>query len=164
MAARPRSNLIAAAALCALGGCGSGSSGASDGAATDDGSLFSCESETRAIAFATGVERMSDGGGYRARVTSAMPGVPTKGTDTWTVTILDAGGSPVDDALTKVVPFMPDHNHGTSVKAAVTANGGGGYTITPLYFFMAGYWEVTLTLQPATGTADSVMFPVCVPG
>jgi hypothetical protein len=46
----------------------------------------------------------------------------------------------------------------------VTPTGSDGtYAITPLYLFMAGYWEVTLTIQVGA-TRDDVVFPVCISG
>jgi len=92
------------------------------------------------------------------------PGPPVKGSNTWTVRILDPGGTPTDGLAMTVLPFMPDHGHGSTVKAAVTPMGDGVYVIKPLYLYMPGYWEVTLTVQPTGGTKDSVMFPVCIPG
>jgi hypothetical protein len=64
----------------------------------------------------------------------------------------------------KATPFMPDHGHGTGVKAVVTPTGSDGrYEVAPLYLFMPGYWEVTLTVQ--TGAVrDDVVFPVCISG
>jgi hypothetical protein len=38
-----------------------------------------------------------------------------------------------------------------------------GYTITPLYFFMPGLWQVTLQAMTPAGD-DSTVFNFCVPG
>src|SRR5690242_1168531 len=48
---------------------------------------------------------------------NSMPGPPVKGTNTWTVKLLDMNNQPITDAAAnmKVEPFMPDHGHGTSV-------------------------------------------------
>ncbi len=43
---------------------------------------------------------------------------------------------------------MPDHGHGTSVNASVTANSDGTYTVAPLYFFMPGVWRINLRRSP----------------
>ena len=60
--------------------------------------------------------------------------------------------------------FMPDHGHPSSVKPAATDVGGGMYEVTPLYLFMAGYWEVTLTFVPPGGVKQAIVFPLCISG
>jgi hypothetical protein len=35
--------------------------------------------------------------------------------------------------------------------------------VSKIDFFMAGYWEQKLDLQPASGTADKAVFAICVP-
>jgi hypothetical protein len=126
--------------------------------------LYSCATETRAPDdYTEAVTRTSAKGTYVATVTTSNPSPPAKGSDSWTVQIDDAGGAAIDGLTIGVVPFMPDHGHGTTVRALVTADGGGVYVMAPLYLYMEGYWEVTLNLQPPGGTPDTVMFPVCIP-
>jgi YtkA-like len=129
-----------------------------------DAALFSCDTETRAVAYTPNLSRVSPSGAFSAVLVASDPGPPAKGTDTWTVRILDQGGAPLDGLEMTALPFMPDHGHGTSVKAVVSPLGGGTYTVAPLYLYMPGYWEVTLNLKTAAGTKDSVMFPICIPG
>jgi hypothetical protein len=93
---------------------------------------------------------------------------PAKGQDTWTIEVDDAtAGTPVDGVTMTVTPRMPDHRHGTT-PVQVTPTGSGKYTLDPVNLYMAGYWEVTLSLGTAANsdagsTADSAMFPICVP-
>lgn len=154
--------LLGAAALTAAAGCGSGNQSGTDAGA--DTMLFSCVTETRAVPYTPGMERTSTSGAYLGRLLSSAMNPPGKGIDTWSVQIVDSSAAPVDGLTVKAVPFMPDHNHGTSKKAVVTPEGEGRYTVTPVYFFMAGYWEVELTFQLAGGAPDAVMFPICIPG
>jgi hypothetical protein len=96
------------------------------------------------------------------------PGPPIVGTNTWTVQVLDGGGKPVTGATFTWLPgdksvWMPEHGHGSTAQPQVTANADGTYTITPLYFFMAGLWQVTLQVQAGTMT-DSVVYSFCVGG
>jgi hypothetical protein len=129
-----------------------------------DAQFFSCDTETRATREPVGLDKTSKMGTFDVKVTAGDPDPAVKGTNTWTVQINDATATPVDGLTVKVTPFMPDHNHGTSVKAAVTPMGSGGYSITPLYLYMAGYWEITLDITPATGSSDSVVLPICIQG
>lgn len=86
----------------------------------------------------------------------------------WTIAVADATtGAPVTGAPVSVLPWMPDHGHGTSVKAVVTEDAAtpGQYALEPLYFFMAGYWTVTITINGGSadgGAADSVVFSLCL--
>jgi hypothetical protein len=130
----------------------------------DDATFFSCDTETRATREPVGLDKMSKMGTFDVKVTAGSPDPAVKGPNTWTVQIDDGTGAPVDGLTLKVTPFMPDHNHGTSVKATVTPMGSGGYAITPLYLYMAGYWEVTVDITPATGSSDSVVLPICIQG
>ena len=58
---------------------------------------------------------------------------------------------------------MPDHGHGTSVSATVTANQDGTYRAAPLYFFMPGVWRVSFSV-PANQLSDVGDFYFCIPG
>jgi hypothetical protein len=131
----------------------------------DDAGFYSCATETRAVADPTGLDKMSMKASYDVKLTTAAPAPAIKGTNTWTVNVADASAAPVPGLSIKVTPFMPDHEHGTSIKAAVTDNGDGSYKITPLYLYMAGYWEITLDFA-AAGSApeDTVVLPVCIQG
>jgi hypothetical protein len=147
-------------ATCAAAGCGSGGGAASPDAT---GKLSSCATETRAVMYTPNLSRMSDMGAFTAVLVDSEPGPPIKGTNDWTVRILDAAGNPVDGLAITAVPKMPDHPHPPSVLPVVTDKGGGVYDLAPVYLFMAGYWTVTLTLQPTAGAADTVTFPICIP-
>lgn len=141
------------------GGCGGG------GGTTPDskGMLSSCATETRAIPYMPNLSRMSDSGAFTAVLVDSVPGPPIKGINDWTVRILDAGGNPVAGLAITATPKMPDHNHPPNVVPVVTDKGGGVYDLAPVFLFMAGYWTVTLTIQPASGALDTVTFPVCIP-
>jgi hypothetical protein len=70
-----------------------------------------------------------------------------------------------------VSPYMPDHGHGTSITPVATGEGSGDYQVAPLYLFMSGYWEITLSmLAPpsgadagASGPPETVVFKTCIP-
>src|SRR5262245_50012494 len=161
-----RGALVLALAAGSVFGCNS--STMSPITSTDSGAAFySCDTEMRPH-YGTGDgglhQAASKAGTYMAVIQTVSPDPAIKGTDTMTVQIVDGTGAPVDGLTMKATPYMPDHTHGTSVKAVVTAGGGGMYTITPLYLYMAGYWEITLDLTPATGTPDSVVLPICIQG
>jgi len=152
-------------------GCGGGNDAADQGG---DASalLYSCATETRAVPYTANLSRPSLSGKSTAILVKSQPtngtrepGPPIKGTNDWTLKILDASGAPEDGLTLKASLFMPDHGHGPSVEPVVTPVSGqsGVYLASPVWFFMEGYWEVTFTWQPATGAQESVVFPICIP-
>jgi hypothetical protein len=163
--------LVTGALAVGAAGCGGQNDAADPGV---DGSvlLYSCATETRAVPYTANLSRPSVSGLSTAILVKSVPtndtsepGPPIKGTNDWTVKILDANGAPEDGLTIKASLFMPDHGHGPSVEPTVTPVSGqaGTYLASPVWFFMEGYWEVTFTWQPATGAQESVVFPICIP-
>jgi hypothetical protein len=131
----------------------------------DSGPLYACATETRAVAYVPNLSRTSATGTYTAVLVMADPAPPAKGNNSWTVEIRDASQAPVDGLTITGAANMPDHGHPPSVKPVVKATGAPGqYSVMPLDFFMAGYWEVTLTFQPPGGAKESIVFNICIAG
>jgi hypothetical protein len=103
----------------------------------------------------------SSSGPMTFALVQSTPAPPARGNDTWTIHVTDASGQALPNLSVSVLPFMPDHGHGTSVNAGATATGGGDYTVTPLYFFMPGVWRVRFT---SAGSPDTTDFWFCIPG
>jgi YtkA-like protein len=185
--------VVSAGLLGALVGCGSGGGGAMpppavDGAppATTDGPppsvadaepvpddafgfdpdadvFIPCTDDPRAEHYAPGMLKTGPKSQISVTLLSSDPGPPIKGVNTWSVLVTDAAKAPQSGATLKVVPYMPDHNHGTIVKPTITPlSDAGQYKVTPLYLFMAGLWEVTLTVSTPTGVQDAVVFRFCI--
>jgi YtkA-like len=145
--------------LGALGACGGGQ------AATPDGDFTGCVGDPRADSYSAGMMKVGKSGTVSAELASSDPGPPIKGVNSWSVLLKDSAGAPVDGATIGVKPYMPDHGHGTQVKAVVTPMTNGVYGITPLYFYMAGLWQTTLDVTFADRTTtDSVVFSFCIGG
>jgi hypothetical protein len=121
-----------------------------------------CRFDHRAMTYAAGMKLAGDSGALSFAIETATPAPPLKGNNSWTVQILDGSGAPVTGATMTAVPFMPDHGHGTQVTPVVTP-AGDAYTVAPLYLFMPGLWQVTLTATSAAGD-DSVKFDFCIEG
>jgi hypothetical protein len=126
--------------------------------------MSACAKDTRKDVYAVGLTKASAKGELTVKVLGATPAPPAKATNALTVQVLDAAGAPLDGATLAVVPFMPDHGHGSSVKPTVTAQGGGRFEITNLYYPMPGLWQLTVTVQPAAGAASDVVFAFCIDG
>ena len=129
-----------------------------------DADFYDCTTEPRAVAAVPGLV-VGAPGSMSATLESLQPTVVKKGPNTWQIRLTDGAGAALAGASVKAVPFMPDHGHGPTVKVGVQDLGDGSYVLTPLYLFMAGYWEITVTAVSADRQSDgTMMFPVCVPG
>jgi hypothetical protein len=158
---RIRTSIRAAALLLGVG-CGS-SGGGGPTPQSDAGNLITCQNDPRVATYTPGLSVTSTSGTRKFILLSSQPAPPARGTNTWQLRITDAAGQNEPGLSVSVLPFMPDHGHGTSVNASVTANPDGTYTAAPLYFFMPGVWRVTFATPP-NQMNDVADFFFCVPG
>jgi hypothetical protein len=169
MAMRKANTLCALAGLLGSLATGCGSS-APQPMPEQDGAVFAvCANDTRGEAYTAGMSKAGKDGLLTVQLMSSVPGPPIKGNNAWSITIKNNAGELVEGASIVVTPYMPDHSHGTSVRAVVTPMAEGGYSIAPLYLYMAGLWQTTLQIQSAAegdkpAVSDSVMFAFCVQG
>jgi hypothetical protein len=158
---------IAAAGAIAFAGCGSDAQ-QTDAGMQMDADFTVCQG-TPAVTYMPGMTVTSASGAYVAALVSAVtegdPPVdgPEVGDDTFVVSVTDAAsGAPAPVMLTAQRPTMPMHGHGAPNFPVVTPGDPGAFTISEIGFFMAGYWELKLDLQPPSGAADRVTFAICV--
>jgi hypothetical protein len=137
--------------------------GGPDAGNPDAGDLITCQNDPRVATYAPGLSVTSTSGTRKFVLLSSDPAPPARGTDTWKLRITDAAGNNQPGLSASVLPFMPDHGHGTSVNATVTAESDGTYTVAPLYFFMPGVWQITFSVPP-NQMNDVGVFYFCVPG
>lgn len=149
----PVPRIFAAITLTALAACSS----------DDTETPVNCDLEDRDDEFLAGMQKIG-AGGTTFTLTSATPSPPGRDDNTWVIDISTTSG-PFTGAV-EVVPFMPDHRHGTPVEVIVTpdANTPGRFTATPINLWMPSLWEITVRATPALGTADSAVFRFCIPG
>ncbi len=129
-----------------------------------------CIATGRGDTYVVGLERAGIGGVLDFKLMSATPAPPGFNNNAWIIQIntMAAGvvGSPATDAMIRVTPFMPDHQHGTPIKATVRAvPEAGQYELTPINMWMPGYWEITLdaTIAAPAGTvSDRVVYKFCI--
>jgi hypothetical protein len=141
-----------------VSGCSSDDDGS---AATNGASVTACAADMRKDLYAAGMTKPA--GTLVVKLVEAVPAPPIKGMNVLTVNITDGGGAPLDGATLTLVPFMPDHAHGSARKPLVTASGGGTYTITDIWLPMAGLWKLTITVQ-SNGATSEAAFQFCVDG
>jgi hypothetical protein len=119
-----------------------------------------CELEPRADAYALGMQKQGES--FTVAFIDAMPAPPARGDNTWRVRVHDGDGVALGDATLSVDPFMPDHQHGTSIATHVVATDTPGeYELSPVNLFMPGLWDVTIGIEDE-GRTDAVVFRFCV--
>jgi hypothetical protein len=119
-----------------------------------------CDSETRKDVYVAGLSK--EGTGMTVKLLQSDPAPPIRGTNDWTLEILDGSGQPVSGAMLTVTPVMPDHGHGTTAPT-INEAGGGKYTVSKIYMYMAGLWQVTIDVKmPAAMAPSSVVYNICV--
>ncbi len=129
---------------------------------TDDDDVGSCEEEQRDVPYEPGMSVAGDSSLFTVALDSADPAPPDLDENDWTLSVLDAAGSPVEGCVLAATPWMPDHGHGSNNPES-TELGGGSYSIAGIDFIMAGYWEVGLEVDCA-GETDTVEFRFCIEG
>jgi hypothetical protein len=118
-------------AFASLVACSSATSGASDGTFPAD----------------PYVSVASDSGALRVAVRTSPSQPPPRGTCEVEMTITDPSGAPVDGLALAVVPWMPAHGHGSSVKPSVAPEGQGKYLLSDVNLFMPGTWELRTSIS-----------------
>ena len=167
---KARAAFCAAATILLASACRSSAADSMDAsvdAATSDAQIVHCETDPRVVAYAANLTRASASGALNVSLVSADPAPPARFTNTWTVTLSDAAHTPIVGAALHVVPYMPDHGHGTSIVPTITPNADGTYTVSNLYLFMAGVWRIRFDVADADAgmsISDSVDFFVCIEG
>ena len=156
---QPFRKLLATTVLLLAGAASACSSDPDPGPAP---AVTGCAAEKRADAFQPGLKKIAPSG-LVVSLSDARPAPPAKGDNTWTLRLTDPQGAPVDGATVTLVPFMPDHGHGSAVKPTVTFTGSDGkYAVSRVYLAMAGYWEITVTVVRAS--SDEARFGFCIDG
>jgi hypothetical protein len=154
--------VVLGAAL-AVSACSNGDSGGEGTSGGSGSTPNACAEDTRKDVYTAGLSKKT-AGALSVKIMEATPAPPAKLTNAMTFQLLDAGGLPVDGATLSVVPFMPDHGHGSAVKPTVTAKGGGVYAVANLYYPMPGLWRVTVTVQLPNAAPQDVAFSFCIDG
>lgn len=75
--------------------------------------------------------------------------------ESWILTVLDAAGSPVENAIIAIDGGMPAHGHGLPTAPAITEElGEGRYRLDGVKFNMMGEWVLRLAIEGAAGSDE----------
>lgn len=87
------------------------------------------------------------------------PAVPRRGFNAAEIGVYASDGTPLAGLHLAVVPWMPAHAHGASVKAEVEETAPGTYVVQPLYLYMGGRWELRTSLARETEAEAATLAP-----
>lgn len=162
-------------AILLVGACSSQSSPDSfSGIVADSGLDFdpgqvSCAADPRVDKYVAGLQKSGQAGVVLFRIVSSNPASPAKGANTFVLQLFDSAGDHASMSL-GVDLKMPDHGHGTSVVPTVTFDANTQtFSVTPLFLFMAGVWQIdfqaySTTSDAGTTLVDSARFFFCIEG
>jgi hypothetical protein len=102
------------------------------------------------------------GDAVQIEIIDATPAEPVRGDNAWTVLFTDMSGMPLEDFAVDVVPWMPDHGHGTQEAPQITQRGAGEVQVDSMHLHMAGLWDVRFNVTPEGGASETVVLTVCV--
>ena len=154
-------------ALAGLWACGSDTT---DDSAAHDSGHDNHHTEACGIStdhFMVGMTTAGTEGVVEVVLVSADPAPPDKGDNVVTVQAVDAtDGAALDGATLVLVPFMPEHGHGSSPESfSLTATGNPGEYVTETFdLFMGGVWDLTFQITTADAATDEATFRFCIEG
>jgi hypothetical protein len=91
---------------------------------------------------------VSSQSGQLAIAVRTSPQPPEQGTNDIELTITGASDGVARDGLVLAVkPWMPAMGHGTSVAPTITPETNGKYLVSGVDLFMAGLWQLRLTIS-----------------
>jgi hypothetical protein len=103
----------------------------------------------------------SQSGALQFEVGTSPEQPPTRGLSTVSLEITDAqSGEPKDGLELTVVPWMPAMGHGTSVKPAIDAVGGGQYVVSRVNMYMGGAWDLRIAISGAETDRATLHFTI----
>lgn len=126
----------------------------------DAGAVITCDNG--ADVYVANLSKPGRAAAFTFVLVASDPAPPARGTNMWTLRVLDAAGKAVTGAQVAVTPFMPAHGHGSPAAPTVAAR-GEDYVVGGISLFMPGLWEVTVDAT-AGSVRDTAVFAFCVAG
>ena len=141
-------------ALLATVGCGGTKLGDTASSTT---LTSSCNDGAPPDTYVAGIEKITSDG-TTVRIADALPAPPDVGMNTLTIEVDGKSGS-----MVQVRPWMPLHGHGTVPEWWVGTETAGSWAIADMDLFMAGLWELRVTVDSDDETTGA-LFRFCLEG
>lgn len=104
------------------------------------------------------LRRTTDSGLYVAEVAPVERPVEVGPMHSWTVSLTNPAGRPLEATAITIDGGMPQHGHGLPTAPAVTKSlGDGRFLIEGMKFNMPGWWEIDLSIDGPAGV-DTITF------
>jgi hypothetical protein len=134
------------------------------GSSDDAADASACASYSGAVdSYGADLSKAGSAGQIQFVLMNAQPAPPAKGNNTWTLKLLGATGTPIQNVTISIKTWMPMMRHGSSIAPRQAANADDTYSISNLYLTMDGIWQVTFTAQSGS-MKDTAMYTFCVGG
>ena len=79
------------------------------------------------------------------------------GLNRYEIILADEQGIAVEQAQITMIPWMPDHGHGTDREPVITPMGNGVYEVDDVVYTMPGLWHLNVEISTDSMT-DNVRF------
>ena len=72
------------------------------------------------------------------------------GRNRYEINLADRQGKPLDQAQITIIPWMPDHGHGTDREPSISPMGNGVYEVDDVVYTMPGLWHLNVEISTAS--------------
>ncbi len=77
------------------------------------------------------------------------------GLNRYEIILSDGQGAPVEQAQIAIIPWMPDHGHGTDREPIITPMGNGVYEVDDVVYTMPGLWHLNVEISTDSMTDNA---------
>lgn len=96
---------------------------------------------------------------YKLELQEMLPSPPERGSNTWTIKVSSNGSSEkLEGCEIDLVPFMPEHGHGSPKQPDTIDLGDGIYQVTDIVFTMPGLWSMEFTVACNNGDREQLVY------
>ena len=95
---------------------------------------------------------------YQLKLIALSPNPPERGENTWRIQIhAQATQEPLEGCGIDLIPFMPEHGHGSPKTPELSELGGGEYEFSDIVFTMPGLWSMEFSMTCADLAAEQAL-------
>ena len=95
---------------------------------------------------------------YQLKLTALSPNPPERGENTWRIQINGQDTqAPLEGCEIDLIPFMPEHGHGSPKTPTLLELGGGEYELSDIIFTMPGLWSMEFSMTCADRAVEQAL-------
>ena len=123
-----------------------------------------CDGETRGDPYIEGLSKTCELETCSVALSAVAPTTPDLGSNDWEIVVSGPEGKPSGECSVVLVPWMPEHGHGSNEPQGVAGANPGVFSLSDLRITMPGYWEFTLEVTCPDQPLDQAEFGFCIEG